>query len=168
MMRYFKAFITGNPGCGKTTLLKEISKTLIDIGVSISGFITEEVRAGGVRTGFTIEDLRTFEKKTFASTQLETSIRFDRYYLNMANFESIALNCFEGSKVILIDEIGKMEFYSTKFRNLLFTNIGKEITIIATLHRDYVKLFEPYGKIYYLFREKYGDIKEEILNNLLY
>lgn len=126
------------------------------------------MRIKDVRTGFTIQDLQSSDKKIFASIEFETSLRFSKYYLNLANFESIALNCFEGSNIILIDEIGKMEFQSDRFKKLIFENVSKNITIIAALHRDYVELFKPYGKIYYLFREKYEDIKEEILNNLLY
>ncbi len=166
-MKNFKGFITGNPGSGKTTLLKDIAKFLKDHDIHFSGFITEEVRIKGVRTGFNIENLKTSEKKMFASTEFAAPCKFGKYFLNLENFESIALDCFEGSDIILIDEIGKMEFYSEKFKKLLFDNINKDVTIIGTLHRDYVELFKSYGKIYFLTREKYDDIKREILNNVL-
>lgn len=164
---HFKAFITGNPGCGKTTLLKEILKALSDKGIPFSGFITEEMRIKGIRTGFTIQDLQTYDRKIFASTEIETSCQFGKYYLNLANFESIALNCFKGSDIVVIDEIGKMEFQSDRFRKLIFENVSKDITIIAALHRDYVELFKPYGKIFYLTRINFHSIKEEILRNII-
>ena len=67
-----KIFITGNPGCGKTTLLKEISQILKEWGIVFTGFITDEVRKGNTRTGFTIQDLATSEKLIFASTDTVT------------------------------------------------------------------------------------------------
>jgi len=67
-----KIFITGNPSCGKTTLLKEISQILKEWGIVFTGFITDEVRKGNTRTGFTIQDLATSEKLIFASTDTVT------------------------------------------------------------------------------------------------
>ncbi|MCS7180330.1 MAG: AAA family ATPase, partial [bacterium] len=41
--------ITGLPGCGKTTLIKEIIKV---INFEKVGFFTEEIREKGERVGF--------------------------------------------------------------------------------------------------------------------
>jgi len=158
-----KIFITGNPGCGKTTLIKEIVLHFKEKGIFLSGFITEEVRKGNVRIGFGIQDLKTLEKKVFASTENVTQYRFGKYYLDLSNFELIALKAFQSGDFVLIDEIGKMEFYSVKFKSLLLENLGKGINIIATLHRDFVVDFEKYGKVFYLTRENFANTKEEVL-----
>lgn len=158
-----KIFITGNPGCGKTTLIKEIVLHFKEKGISLSGFITEEVRKGNTRIGFGIQDLKTLEKKIFASTGYITQYRFGKYYLDLSNFESIALKAFQGENFVLIDEIGKMEFYSVKFKDLLIENLEKDINIIAALHRDFVVDFKKYGKVFYLTRESFEKTKEEIL-----
>ena len=158
-----KIFITGNPGCGKTTLIKEIAFHLKEEGIPLSGFITEEMRKGNTRIGFGIQDLKTLEEKIFASTENVTQYRFGKYYLDLSNFESIALKAFESQDFVLIDEIGKMEFYSTKFKDLLLENLDKDINIIATLHRDFVNAFKKYGKVFYLSRESFENTKEEIL-----
>jgi len=44
-------FITGLPGCGKTSLLKEI---LEELKIPARGFFTQEIRKGGERIGFEI------------------------------------------------------------------------------------------------------------------
>ncbi len=43
--------ITGLPGCGKTTLIKELSSV---IPINKKGFFTEEIREKGKRAGFKI------------------------------------------------------------------------------------------------------------------
>ena len=166
-----KIFVTGLPGCGKTTLMKDIANLLKDSGTNISGFITEEVREKGFRQGFTIEDLRTGEKLIFASVEQISNIKFGKYFLNIQNFEKIALIAFENAQIVLIDEIGKMEFYSRSFKYYLFKSLEKDINLIATLHRDFVKDFSRY-EILTLTRENYNSIKEKILielkaNNIL-
>ena len=45
-----KLFLTGNPGVGKTTLIRTIAERLE--GIRFAGFYTEEIRQGGQRTGF--------------------------------------------------------------------------------------------------------------------
>ncbi|BAL80279.1 NTPase [Caldisericum exile] len=161
-----KIFITGNPACGKTTLIKEIGELLKIKGVAFSGFITEEIREKGFRKGFTIEDLKTKEKLIFASLEGFSNIKFGKYFLNIENFERIALKVFDDSpKIVLIDEIGKMEFYSNKFRKYFLENLQRNKNIVGTLHRDFVKDFEQY-KIYTLTRENYQKIKHEILTEL--
>jgi nucleoside-triphosphatase len=160
-----KIFVTGLPGCGKTTLMKDIANLLKDSGVDISGFITEEVREKGFRQGFTIEDLRTGEKLIFASVEQISNIKFGKYFLNIKNFEKIALNAFENAQIVIIDEIGKMEFYSRSFKYYLFKSLEKDINLIATLHRDLVKDFSRY-EILALTRENYSDIKNHIIEKL--
>jgi nucleoside-triphosphatase THEP1 len=160
-----KIFVTGLPGCGKTTLTKDIAKLLKDSGINTSGFITEEVRTKGFRQGFTIEDLRTGEKLIFASVEQISNIKFGKYFLNIQNFEKIALIAFENAQFVLIDEIGKMEFYSRSFKYYLFKNLEKDVNLIATLHRDFVKDFSHY-EILTLTRENYSDIKNHIIEKL--
>jgi nucleoside-triphosphatase len=79
--------------------------------------------------------------------------------------KKIALNAFENAQIVIIDEIGKMEFYSRSFKYYLFKNLEKDVNLIATLHRDFVKDFSCY-EILTLTRENYSDIKNHIIEKL--
>lgn len=159
-----KVFITGAPGCGKTYLINNIANFLKDNGFSISGFITEEVREDSKRVGFKIKDLSTQMEKIFASKVAITPYRFGNYFINLINFEEIALNAFSGGDVKIIDEIGKMEFYSEKFRKILFENMYTNINLVATLHRDFIKDFKDFGQIFFLTQENREEIGLKIIN----
>jgi nucleoside-triphosphatase len=160
-----KVFITGSPGSGKTTLIKNIAIYLQSLNIAVSGFMTEEVRTNNSRTGFEILDFSSSQRKLFASTQIITQYKFGKYYLNLENFESIALKTFEniGNGVVLIDEIGKMEFYSNKFKEILMLNLIKEINIVATLHREFADDFRGFGKLFYLNHGNYESVRNEIV-----
>ena len=44
--------LRGASGIGKTTLIKKIHSTLVESGLEVRGFYTEELRSGGQRLGF--------------------------------------------------------------------------------------------------------------------
>ncbi len=118
-----KVVVTGPPGIGKTTLVKKLVERLGDRAV---GFWTEEVRdpESRKRTGFvvvTTDGRRVlFASKTFTSKYLVGS-----YGVNLQRFESAALPVLrkaleaEKDKVVVIDEVGKMELFSKRFRELV-------------------------------------------------
>ncbi len=132
-----KIFITGAPGVGKTTLIKRVAQKLGDRAV---GFWTEEVRdpKTGRRRGFkvvTTDGKETlFASKTFTSKHLVGS-----YGVNVKRFEEVALPILEKArrekgKVVIIDEIGKMELFSKRFRELVREIVhDPRTTVIATL-----------------------------------
>lgn len=163
-----KIFVTGNPGVGKTTLLKKLKDFCVKKGISTCGFITEEVRKNDVRVGFVLVNLRTGERFDFASIFKETPYKFGRYFLDIEKFNIIieAVFCDEG-KIFILDEIGKMEFFSKKFKEKLFDLLEKDKDIIASLHRDFVPSFKKYGKIYYLTYENRDKVEEEIKREIL-
>ncbi len=133
-----KVFITGEPGVGKTTLIKKVVERLGDRAI---GFWTEEVRDRKTRrrTGFKVVTTdgkeKLFASKTFTSKHLVGS-----YGVNVKRFEEVALPVLEkalkekGNKVIVIDEIGKMELFSRRFRNLVKEiAYDPKLDLIATL-----------------------------------
>ncbi len=140
-----KILITGEPGIGKTTLIKAIVKKL---GNKCIGFWTEEVRDKEThkRVGFKVVSNEgkssLFAHKTFYSKHLVGS-----YGVNVKRFEEVVLplleKCLnERDKIIVMDELGKMEFFSKAFvemvRHIIFNPAYK---VIATLP---IRDFHPF------------------------
>lgn len=163
-----KIFITGESGVGKTTIIEEISKILLKKGFKISGFITKEIREKGVRVGFKIIDLNRNIEMIFASKLIETDVKFGSYYLNIKNLEETLKEILKKDfDFLIIDEIGKMEFYSTLFKEKIFELMKSDKKIIAVLHRNFVEDFKIYGKIFILNRNNKEFIKNEILKLII-
>ncbi len=131
-----KVVITGEPGVGKTTLVRKLVKALKDRAI---GFWTEEVRDRKTkkRKGFkvvTTEGKETlFASKTFTSKHLVGS-----YGVNVARFESVVLPLLEKAlskrdKILVVDEVGKMELFSKKFRDIMRVAVHEPRDMIVTI-----------------------------------
>ncbi len=133
---------TGQPSCGKTTLVKKALDHIIqwrdsrnNHGQVVSGFYTDEVLdASGRRVGFDIIGIASGKRGVLARKgSLPSSYpKTGQYSVDVASFEAIALAELdvlqssssvtrrggdEGntSQIIIIDEIGRMELHSNKF-----------------------------------------------------
>ncbi|MCS7233306.1 MAG: NTPase [Synergistetes bacterium] len=126
--------LTGLPGIGKTTLIKK----LIEGKEGIRGFFTEEIREGGVRKGFKLLTL-SGKEAILAHESFSSSYRVGKYGVDLRAFEDIGVGEIEegikeGSPLIVIDEIGKMELYSEKFIKVLFRALDSS-KVLATMGR---------------------------------
>ena len=135
-----KVLITGSPGVGKTTLIKSLCEDL----TQCSGFYTEELREVGKRTGFDIVNLDGSTRAPLA--RVNTSVKgpkVGQYTVIISDFEFLAqklLNSksIENCQYVIIDEIGKMENFSSKFQVMvrkIFASDSKHI--IATIPVKY-------------------------------
>ena len=149
--------ITGQPGIGKTTLIKKLSEEIRDL--RFSGFYTREIREGGIRKGF---ELISFEgrKDILSHVDMKSPWRVSKYGVDVEGFERFLDALALDSPIIVIDEIGKMECFSGKFRSLIKDILDSDKLLIATIalkgsgiiadakKRDDVRLFEvnPYNR----------------------
>ncbi|KPJ02610.1 Cancer-related nucleoside-triphosphatase-like [Papilio xuthus] len=115
--------LTGDPGVGKTTLTKKILSILSDKGIKVAGFYTEEVRNNRVREGFDIISLEGKRGRLARDQSLlnePTKFKVGKYGVLVEEFEQIALPCLakvpDNQTCLILDEIGKMEFFSTSFK----------------------------------------------------
>ena len=125
--------LTGPPGVGKTTLFMQICRRLAHH--SPVGFYTREIRDEGGRKGFALVGLDGREG-VLSHVDLRRSPRVGRYGVDVAGFERfLGAIPFRDprSRLILIDEIGKMECLSAEFRKLVADLLDAPKTVVATV-----------------------------------
>ena len=131
-----RILLRGRPGVGKTTVVVRLAERLRAGGVPVAGFLTREVRRGAARTGFLVEDLRG-HRAVVADVRIPGPVRVGKYGVDVAAFERIALPGLEETPpgaVVLIDEIGKMELASERFRAAVEELLGRPAPVVATVH----------------------------------
>ena len=129
-----KLFITGDPGCGKTTVLRHVVERLRD-RVPMTGFLTDEVRAGGRREGFagTTLDGRKF---LLADRSVGGDLRVGPYGVSLEGLESIGLSALvpaADTQLVVVDEVGKMELLSPRFRDRIAELLDANVALLGTV-----------------------------------
>ena len=79
--------LTGRPGVGKTTVVREIAERL---GAKAGGFYTEEIRAQGRRTGFRLVALDG-PTGILAGVNVSSRYRVGRYRVCVEDLESVGV-----------------------------------------------------------------------------
>jgi nucleoside-triphosphatase len=125
--------VTGPPGCGKTTLIR---KTVADLAVPAAGFYTEEIRSAGRREGFALVTLDG-RRATLASVRIRSPHRVSRYGVDVEALETVGLPALEeaatGAKLLVVDEIGKMELFSSRFREAVLRALDSGGPVLASI-----------------------------------
>ena len=129
--------ITGLPGIGKTTLIKQLLYKLEKY--EPVGFYTEEIRHNGERKGVQLVSLEG-DRSILAHVFIDSPYQIGKYKVDVNSFDSF-LDSLNISKrkdnPIIIDEIGKMECLSTKFVKLIVEILDSKNIVIATIaHTD--------------------------------
>jgi len=165
-----KIFVTGMPGIGKTTLVLKITEELQKRSFKVGGMITQEVRERGRRVGFKIKALDTNEEGILAWVG-EGYPRVGKYVVNVEDLNRVGVSAIrraiQNADIIIIDEIGAMEFKSREFAKAVEEALKSEKSLLATLHRRWMDKFRGKGKLYILTVENRERMREEILHELL-
>lgn len=125
--------LSGAPGVGKTSLMKEgVSR----LGSRAGGFYTEEIRVGGQRQGFRIVTLAG-ETATLAHVDFKSPYRVSRYAVDTESLDRVGvaalLNAIERCQVVVIDEIGKMELFSAAFKQAVLAALASGKKVLGTI-----------------------------------
>jgi nucleoside-triphosphatase len=127
-----RILLTGRPGIGKTTVVRKVADLLRG---AASGFYTDEVRDdNGQRIGFQVTSLEG-KRGELACKDPGPGPRVGSYRVNVQAFEKIALPTMEAEagRVLLIDEIGKMECCSGAFVRRVERAFDADNPILATI-----------------------------------
>jgi len=126
--------VTGRPGIGKTTLIKRLIEAS---SLSKGGFYTEEVREKGQRVGFSLITLDG-KRSLLAHLKTKSPYRVGRYGVDIDTFEAIGVEsirkAISTNDIIIIDEIGRMELFSRKFREVVLQAL-KTGRVVATIKK---------------------------------
>lgn len=131
-----RILLEGRPGIGKTTVVVRLAELVRGAGIPLAGFTTREVRRGGARAGFLVEALDG-PSATLADVRLPGPPRVGRYGVDLAAFERVALPALERAvegAVVLVDELGKMELASERFRARFSELLDAGLPLVATVH----------------------------------
>lgn len=126
-------FVTGLPGVGKTTLIKKLGEKLAIYGRG--GFYTGEIREKGIRRGFSLTSFDG-EDSILSHINIKSAFRVGKYGVDIDRFDKFldTIDFFNPKyKFVIIDEIGKMECMSEKFRQLLVRILNSDKHVIATI-----------------------------------
>jgi nucleoside-triphosphatase len=146
--------LTGHPGVGKTTIIKKLIEKL---KFPAGGFYTEEIRENNVRMGFAIVTLSGLKgvlaHRNFKSRYKVGDYGVGVYTLNRMGVKEIQM-CLVEKKLIVIDEIGKMELLSPQFQEVVEKALDADNPVLGTITlahhpcaekvkaRDDVKIYE--------------------------
>ncbi len=164
--------ICGPPGVGKTTLVKKILK---NINLRVGGFYTEEIKENNRRVGFKIISLDN-QEGILAHISIKGAKRVGRYGVNIDDLESIGVKSLDraprNEDLVIIDEIGKMEIFSDKFKEKVLACLNSEKFVLATIgiggdkyisrikERDDVTVFK-------MNRENRDELRDKVLSLIL-
>jgi nucleoside-triphosphatase len=126
-----RILLTGPPGVGKTTVIQRLAELLTNR--PIAGFYTEEIREAGHRVGFRVA---TFSggAGVLAHVNLKTARHVGRYHVDVPGFEQLVLpELTRACDIVLIDEIGKMECFSSGFVTAVREILGRGQPLVATV-----------------------------------
>lgn len=122
--------ITGKPRSGKSTLLASI---IADI-TNKSGFVTKEIRENGERVGFEIETC-SGRKSVFAHIKGETAYKVSRYFVRPEALDALLpeISIIRPGDILYLDEIGQMELFSQRFKEVVVSFLDAPNITIVTL-----------------------------------
>jgi nucleoside-triphosphatase len=134
-----RILLEGRPGIGKTTVAEALADRLRASGVAVRGILTREIRERGRRVGFAVEGLEGGTRGLLAHVDRRGTSRVGKYGVDVAELERVALPELDAPgrarSIAIIDELGKMELRSERFRDAVERLFEGPAPVIATVMR---------------------------------
>lgn len=159
--------LTGPPGSGKTSLIKQ---AVAGLEIKAGGFYTEDIKSRGVRQGFRLVTLEG-ETAVLSHIDIKSPHRVSKYGVDVESLDKVGVAAIEralrGCDLVVIDEIGKMELLSARFREAVLSIINSGKRLLATImlnpnpHADAIKS-RPQAKLVTLTRSNHLQVMAEL------
>ena len=161
--------LTGKPGTGKTSLIKQ---AIAGLEGKAGGFYTEEIRSQGVRQGFRLVTLDG-RNATLAHIDIQSPYRVSKYGVDINSLDEVGVSALQRAAqqcdLVVIDEIGKMELFSVKFRKTVLQVFDSGKRVLGTIMlspnpwADAIKR-KPQVNLITVTRANYHQVLEELLH----
>ena len=159
--------LTGRPGTGKTSLIKQ---AVAELKGKAGGFYTEEIRSQGIRLGFKLVTLDG-QEATLAHIDIPKRYRVGKYGVDIDSLDRVGVSALQKaakeSDLVVIDEIGKMELFSANFREAVLDIIGSRKKVLGTIMlspnpwADTIKR-QPQVKLVEVTRANYNQVLDDL------
>lgn len=127
-----KILLTGRPGCGKSTVIEKLIRR---IDAPCTGFFTREMRNQGRRVGFSITTLEG-RRGIMAHIDMRSKYRVGKYKVDLQSIDRLAVPSMMPQsikEIVVIDEIGRMECLSARFRQTLDQVLDSSNRVVGTI-----------------------------------
>ena len=161
--------LTGRPGTGKTSLIKQ---AVAGMRGKAGGFYTEEIRSEGVRQGFRLVTLDG-QSAILAHVNIHSQHRVSKYGVDIDNLDRVGVSALlkaaQQCDLVVADEIGKMELFSANFREAILQIIDSGKRVLGTIMlnanpwADAIKL-KPQVNLVVVTRVNYPQVLDELLH----
>jgi nucleoside-triphosphatase len=125
--------LTGQPGTGKTRIIKQ---AIAEVKGKAGGFYTEEIRSQGIRQGFRLVTLDG-QTAILAHINFHSPYRVSKYGVDIDSLEKVGVSALNQAvqecDLVVIDEIGKMELFSARFREAVQSIISSGKRLLGTI-----------------------------------
>lgn len=133
-----KILLTGKPASGKTTLLEQFVAAV----PNRHGFLTREVREGGVRVRFELVS-SSGQIETLARADSDSEIRVGRFGVDIDQLDRFldGMPAPEQDALLYIDEIGQAQLLSEKFKTVAQAYLDADNLFVGTISSIYENEF---------------------------
>jgi nucleoside-triphosphatase len=159
--------LTGQPGTGKTSLIKQ---AIAGVKGRAGGFYTEEIRSQGIRQGFRLVTLAG-QTAIIAHINFKSPYRVSKYGVDIDKLDEVGVSALtqaaQECDLVVVDEIGKMELFSPKFREVVLSIINSGKRLLGTImlspnpHADAIKR-QPQVNLITVTRANHEQVLKEL------